>query len=126
MPNAWIYLDGKRVGRSPAPRLTDLAVGPHALRVTHEAYRDFVHFVSVGFGETATVEVKLTAYPVRAEQMRLVEYTDRTLTDRELPWYRRWWALTTFGAVLLAGGATTAALLFGRVSHHDAQLTVHP
>jgi hypothetical protein len=124
--NAWIYLDGKRVGRSPSPRITELSVGPHALRVTHEAYRDFVHFVNVGFGETTTVTVTLTAYPVRAEQMRLVEYTDRTLTDRELPWYRRWWALTTFGAVLLAGSATAAALLFQRSAHHDAQITVRP
>jgi hypothetical protein len=126
VPNAWIYLDGKRVGRSPSPRIDDLGVGPHALRVTHEAYRDFVHFINVGFGETTTVAVKLTAYPVHTEQMPLVEYTDRTLTDRELPWYRRWWALTAFGAVLLAGTATTAAILLQRSAHHDAQITVHP
>lgn len=127
VPNAWIYLDGKRVGRSPSPPITRVAVGTHALRVTHEAYRDFVRFVNVGFDRTTEVAVTLTAYPVRAEEMRLIEREQqRTLSSRELPWYRRWWALAAFGAVVLAGSATATALLLGRSVPHDAELRVRP
>jgi len=126
MPHAWIYVDGKRVASSPAPPIPGLAVGPHALRVTHEAYRDFVRFVNVDFGRSAKVTVSLTAYPVRAEQMRLVDGPSRTLGASELPWYRRWWALTALGVVVVAGSATTAALLFKRSAPHDAEVVIRP
>jgi hypothetical protein len=127
VPNAWIHLDGRRLARSPAGPLRDVSVGTHAVRVTHEAYRDFVRFVEVPFDGTVDVAVKLSAYPVRAEQMRLVGTADdsQPLTDRELPWYRRWWAMTAFGAVVLAGATTTAAIIARRTVPRDAEIVVH-
>jgi hypothetical protein len=125
VPNAWIYVDGKRVARSAARAIGGLAPGPHALRVTHEAYREFVRFVAVEFERTVRVDVKLSAFPVRAEEMKLsLADESRPLADRELPWYRRWWALSAFGAVLLAGAATTVGILARRSVSRDSEAVV--
>ena len=127
VPHAWIYLDGRRIAKSPAEPIKGVAVGTHALRVNHEAYRDFVRFVNVRFGETVDVEVKLSAYPVKAEEMRLVETGgDKPLADSELPWYRRWWALTTFGVVVLAATTTAVTLIARRSVSRDAEVVVRP
>lgn len=127
VPNAWIYLDGQRVARSPEGRLERLAVGTHALRVTHEAYRDFVRFVNVGFNETVQVRVKLSAFPVGAGSMKLVDRGEgKPLTDSELPWYRRWWVVAAFGAVVLGAATTTVALLVNRSVSADSEVVVRP
>ena len=125
VPNAWVYLDGRRAGRSPTARLEQVSVGTHALRVTHEAYRDFVRFVKVEFGQTLTEKVDLSAYPVAGGEMRLVDHTKpRPLTDSELPWYRRWWAVAGFGAVVLAATTTAVALLANRTISRDSEVVV--
>jgi hypothetical protein len=126
VPNAWIYLDGRRVARSPEGHLEGISVGTHALRVTQEAYRDFVRFVKVEFGKTARVRVKLSAFPVGTGEMRLVGDNPRPLTDSELPWYRRWWAVAGFGAVVLAATTTTVALLANRAISRDSEVVVRP
>jgi len=127
MANAWIYLDGQRVARSSAGLLDRVAVGTHALRVTHQAYRDYVRFVKVDFNQTATVEVKLSAFPIGTGEMRLVgQGPPRPLTDSELPWYRRWWAVAAFGAVVMAATTTTVALLVNRSVSVDSEVSVRP
>jgi hypothetical protein len=127
VPNAWIYLDGRRVARSESGHLPGIPVGTHALRVTHEAYRDFVRFVEIEFKEETRVKVELSAYPVKAEEMRLTdEDQGRTLTDDELPWYRRWWAVAAFGGVIFAAATTTAALLIKGTVDRDQELVVRP
>lgn len=125
--DAWIYLDGQRAGKSPSAPLENVSVGTHALRVTHEAYRDFVRFVKVEFGKTESVDVQLSAFPVRAEQMKLTgpEPTG-PLTDRELPWYRRWWAVAGVGAVIFAAATTTVAILASQSVSRDAEVVVRP
>ncbi len=125
IPNAWIYLDGRRIARSPADTLVDIPVGTHALRVTHEAYRDFVRFVKLPFEEEVAVEVALSAFPVKAEEMKLAGPGEGTpLADGDLPWYRRWWAVTSFGAVVLAAAATTVALLARGTVSRDSEIVV--
>lgn len=126
VPNAWIYLDGRRVARSPEGHLKGIPVGTHALRVTQEAYRDFVRFVKVEFGQTVKVRVELSAFPVGTGEMRLVGDKPRPLTDSELPWYRRWWAVAGFGAVVLAATTTTVALLVNRAISRDSEVVVRP
>jgi len=128
VPNAWIYLDGRRLAKSPVATLPGLSPGTHALRITHEAYRDFVRFVTVGFDETAQVQVKLSAYPVRSEEMRLTSTPDETrpLADHELPWYRRWWALTTFGVVVLAATTAVVTVVAKRPAPRDAEVWLRP
>ncbi|MCC6751898.1 MAG: PEGA domain-containing protein [Deltaproteobacteria bacterium] len=122
---AWIYVDGRRLGRSPAPPLSGLAVGPHALRVTHPSYRDFVRFVKVELDGSLRVDVTLSAFPVLAREMRLTRPKVRPLTSRELPWYRRWWAVAAFGAVVTAATATVIAVI-PRPVGRDAELVVRP
>jgi hypothetical protein len=60
---ASVFVDGVARGQSPLPPLA-LPVGTHALRVTHESYRDFVRFVDVGFGGRTRVAAELQKYPV--------------------------------------------------------------
>jgi hypothetical protein len=125
--NAWIYLNGQRKARSPAAPLTGIPVGTHALRVTHESYRDFVRFVKVGFGEEVKVDVALSAFPVRGGEMRMVDREgSRPLADHELPWYRRWWAVAGFGVVILAVTTATVAVLAGRSVGRDSEVVVSP
>jgi hypothetical protein len=110
---AAIYVDGKRLARSPAPTL-ELPVGTHALRVTHPEFRDFVRFVDVPFDRRTTVTVALQQFPVveRDLESRGGEAdADTVVTTGPAPWYRSWWAIAGFGAVLLTGAAITAAIV---------------
>jgi hypothetical protein len=59
---ATAYVDGVNAG--VCPLTMKLAVGTHAVRVTHPEYRDFVRFVEVPFENSAVVTVGLTQYPV--------------------------------------------------------------
>jgi hypothetical protein len=125
VPNAWIYLDGERIARSPAGIIKKIPVGTHALRVTHEAYRDFVRFVKIPFHEAVDVEVAMSAFPVKTGRMALDKgLAGRPLTDEELPWYRRWWVVATVGVAVLAATTTTMALLAGGDVPRDAEVVV--
>jgi len=117
---ASIFVDGELVSRSPVRPLT-LAVGPHALRVTHPEYRDFVRFVDVEFGDDARVAVDLRAYREVAGDIR------RTAVPGPLPagtgpgteptpWYRRWYTIAGGGALLLIGSAVAVGLASGGLS----------
>ena len=109
---ASIYVDGKRIGRSPTP-MVRLSVGPHALRVTHPEHRDYVRFVDIGFGAATPVEVALEPY---ASIESSVESTDKpkptgpvTYVDRAPAWYRRWWAVAGFAAVAVGAAVVVGA-----------------
>ena len=107
---AWIYVNGRRLGRSPTPPL-ELPVGTHALRVTHEDYRDFVRFVRVEFEQQGAVKVDLRALPIDKRRMNLASKDPRVLADHELPWYRRWWAVLGFGVAVAATTTVIIALI---------------
>jgi hypothetical protein len=120
---AWVYINGRRLGRSPTPAL-ELPVGTHALRVTHEDYRDFVRFVRVAFEQQETVKVDLKALPIDKRRMNLVPEGPRVLADNELPWYRRWWAVLGFGVAVAATTTVIVALLPKSVDA-DREVVVH-
>ncbi|PID38226.1 MAG: hypothetical protein CSB49_06690 [Proteobacteria bacterium] len=120
---SWVYLDGERVGRGPKLKLPKVSVGTHALRITHEAHRDYVRFVKIPFGRTAKVSAKLERIEAQATEMKLAGA--RPLTDAELPWYRRWWAVAAFGAVIVAA-TTTAVVLSPKGVDRDLTATVKP
>ena len=116
---ASIFVDGALMARSPA-RPMSLAVGSHALRVTHPEFRDFVRFVEVGFDTTARVAVDLRPYrPVagdirRTELPRAVSGPDPGVLPR--PWYRRWYTVAGGGALLLLTSAVVVGLASGGLS----------
>lgn len=120
---AWVYLDGERVGRGPKVKLDRVAAGTHALRITHDAHRDFVRFVRVDFGRQVKVAAQLERIEVQSRDMRLAGM--KPLTDAELPWYRRWWAVTTFGVILVAATTTVVALI-PKPTARDRTVTVQP
>ncbi len=127
VPNAWIYLNGQRLAQSPSGRLEDIAVGTHALRVTHPNYRDFVRFVEVKFKSETAVEASLSAFPINASEMKLLTHpSEGPLQNDELPWYRRWWAVTTFAGVVIAATTTTFAIIFSKPVKRDGEAFVHP
>jgi hypothetical protein len=114
---ASIYVDGKRLGKSPTP-IVKLAVGAHALRVTHPEHRDYVRFVDIAFATATPVEVKLEKF---AAVESAVESTDHpkptgpiTYVDRPARWYRQWWAVAGFAAV-----AVTTAVVIGASIDYD-------
>jgi hypothetical protein len=110
--NAVVYVDGQRVNRTPGKPLM-LSVGQHALRVTHEQYRDWVRFVDVKFDETVPLAVNLKAFPVITDEMRQKD-RPRPVGQREpLPWYRKWYTVAGVGVVLVVGTTILVAALSG-------------
>ena len=111
---ASIYIDGNRVARSPTGKLA-LAVGTHALRVTHPEFRDFVRFIDIAFDQETPVSIELQKFPIVASDMardgRPGSATDNVIYrgTEPTPWYRRWYAVTGFGAAVLV----TSAIVIG-------------
>lgn len=100
---ASIFIDGRRVGTAPSGPLP-VAVGTHALRVTHPEHRDYVRFVDVGYDEKVALDVKLA--PLGVVSGRLERNATSGEDDRggaAKPWYARWYVIT--GVAVLAGGA---------------------
>ena len=125
---ASIYVDGKRLGKSPTP-VVRLTVGAHALRVTHPEHRDYVRFVDIGFGIATPVDVQLEKF---AAVESSVESTAKpqpggpiTYVDRPPVWYRRWWAVAGFAAVAV-GGAVAVGAAIDHALDVDDQGTVGP
>jgi hypothetical protein len=117
---ASIFVDGELVARSPARPLV-LAVGSHALRVTHPESRDFVRFVDVEFAADARVAVDLRAYRAVAGDIRRNAVPRPPPADSgsgalPTPWYRRWYTIAGGGALLLVTSAVVVGLASGGLS----------
>lgn len=125
---ASIYIDGKRVAKSPSPPIR-MAVGAHALRVTHPEHRDYVRFVDIAFGTDLKIDLQLekfasiessvesTARPTPTGPVRYVDAAPR--------WYRQWWAVAGVAAIALGG----AMIIGGTIDHaidHNGKGTVEP
>ncbi len=125
---AIVYVDGRRLGATPlAP--TTVGVGAHALRVTHPDARDFVRFVDVAFEQTTAIDAELVRY---AAIDTAISATDPRPTtgrvrgvDRDPAWYRRWWAVAGFSAVVLGGAIVAGTALADDVAA-DGGGTVGP
>jgi len=126
--DAIIYVDGRRVGKSPSGPI-ELPVGAHALRVTHPEHRDYVRFVDIAFDADTPVDVDLVAY--RAIESELdaqgnpVVTPNTSYVDTPPPWYRRWWAVAGFSAVVLTGAVVVGVATAGGIDS-DASGTVKP
>jgi hypothetical protein len=116
---ASIFIDGHLVGRSPVRTLL-VAVGSHALRVTHPEYRDYVRFVEVDFDAVQRVGVDLRAYGEVAGDIHRTRLPpgDGAGPDsgRPVPWYRRWYTIAGGGALLLVTSAVVVGLTSGGLS----------
>ncbi len=125
---AVIYVDGRRVGTSPAPPVT-LPVGPHALRVTHPEHRDFVRFVDIGFDQQTPVAVELSPYGSVETELGATDPGQPRSRDRVVdvapPWHRRWWAIAGFGALALTGAVVIGVATADGIDF-DASGTVRP
>ena len=122
---ATIYVDGKKVGKSPQGPVS-LSVGTHALRVTHPEYRDFVRFVDVDFGRDNKIDVALHEYPVVSRELsgdgKHGAHGNVTYIDTPAPWYRKWWAIAAFTGVV----AVSAGVTFGIIADGVDADTVRP
>jgi hypothetical protein len=116
--NATVYIDGRKAAFAPGKPL-QLGVGTHALRVTHEQYRDFVRFVDVKFDETTELDVGLTAFPVVSDEMRQKGRPRPPGPVEPLPWYRKWWAVAGAGAILVIGTTVLVVALSGGLDVDD-------
>jgi hypothetical protein len=109
---ATIYVDGKKVGKSPSGPI-QLSVGTHALRVTHPEYRDFVRFVDVGFQSDTAIDVALQQFPIVQSELTGdgTPAGNVTYIDKPAPWYRKWWAIAAFSGIVVVGAAATAGII---------------
>lgn len=109
---ATIYVDGKKVGKSPAAAIP-LAVGTHALRVTHPEYRDFVRFVDVAFQKDTRIGVALQGFPIVESEVKGSggPRSNVTVIETPAPWYKKWWAVATFSGIVLISAAATAGII---------------
>jgi hypothetical protein len=118
---ASIFVDGRLVARSPSRPLV-MAVGSHALRVTHPEFRDFVRFIEVGFDVTSRIPVDLRPYGEVSGDIRRNRRPGRldpTGPDpgvQPTPWHRRWYAIAGGGALLLVTTAVVVGLASGGLS----------
>jgi len=126
--DAVIYVDGRRVGKTPASPVP-LPVGSHALRVTHPEHRDYVRFVEVGFDKELPVAVELVPFDSIETELGNAGPGERkpnvTYVDRPTRWYRKWWAIAGFGAVALTGAVIIGVATADGVPF-DASGTVRP
>lgn len=117
---ATIFVDGARTTPDRSGEIP-LAVGTHAVRVTHPAYRDFVRFLDVRFATTTAVPVALQQFPVVARDLRGDPVSrDRVIVDPP-PWWRRWYVVAP-GAV---GLAVATAVVVGLVVRERRDLPCH-
>lgn len=122
---AKIYVDGRFVARAPAPPIV-VGVGTHALRVTHEQYRDFVRFVDVAFDETTQIPVELKAFPIVSDEIRaegggvpLGPPPRREVPVEPTPWYREPWAVAAFGGAVLLTTTLLVVATTGGIDFDD-------
>lgn len=108
---AQLLVDGAPVALAPGAPLS-LPCGTHSLRVTHPAYRDFLRFVTVEYGQTTPIDVELSRYPVDEGELRAREAARKPSPPALAapPWYRGWWVVGLASAVLLSVGAAVAAV----------------
>lgn len=109
---ATVHVNGSPVALSRAGDVA-LPVGTHAVRVTHPAYRDFVRFIDVPYGQTLEVPIAMQAYPIvqRDVHGRPVN-TDRIEYD-DPPVWRRWYVV----GPAAVGLAVLAGILVGHLAH---------
>lgn len=110
---AAVYLNGQAIGQTPlTPRR--VAVGTHAVRITHPEHRDFVRFVDITFDATTTVDAPLAPFAVVSSSVLQTpgEQAPTVITrETPAPWYRRWWAVAAAGVVLGAATGITVGIL---------------
>lgn len=125
---ASIYVDGKRLGRSPIP-MVRLPVGAHALRVTHPEHRDYVRFVDIGFGASTPVEIKLEKFDAVESSVESTARPGATgpikYVDSPPRWYRRWWAVAGLAVVAVGAGVAIGAAIDYNLDA-DGEGTVSP
>jgi len=132
VPGAAVFLNGKPLGKSPVKEV-GVQAGTHALRITHAEYHDFMRFVDVAFEKTTEIKITLKQYPIISEEMKqkarrrtgpVVVLPGQQVLYRPLPWYKRWWFVTSVGAAVLAATLTTVALSRRRHLDRDGSITL--
>jgi hypothetical protein len=109
---AEVIVDGHKAASAEGARVNlELPVGPHALRVTHPAYRDYLRFIDVAYDRTTIETIAMAAFPLTEGEMA-EKRRQAGVPARKPPWYRSWWALTITGVVL--AGATTGIVFAAR------------
>ncbi len=130
---ATIYVDGQRVGTSPAKPIP-LSVGTHALRITHPEFRDFVRFVSIDFDKSATVKADMLQFPIvssginpRTGKPNIPDPKSGIIYKgtQATPWYRKWYSVAGAAALVFLTSAVTVGLLADGIDA-DREKVVRP
>lgn len=130
---ATIYVDGQRMAKSPAAPIS-LAVGTHALRITHPEFRDFVRFINIKFDQRVKVKADMLQYPIVSSGMNQKSGPGNPNLGKgnviykgvqPTPWYRKWYVVAGAAALVLTASAVTVGLLVDSINA-DSEKTVEP
>jgi len=87
---ATVFLDDKRVGRTPLKKPLSLTIGKHIVKIRYPEYIDFQQEVII-----------------RKDLNQVVTANLKKIT---LPWYKKWWVWTVAGVVATSSLATILLL----------------
>ncbi len=105
-PDAKVFIGNKFVGKSPIRSpISDLKIGRHNIKITHDDFVDLVKTVEVRFQKTTTVNVTLVK-PQAKKKTPVVQDHGPLILDRPTPFYSKWWFWTGVGIGAAVLGAT--------------------
>lgn len=112
VPGATVLINGTKIQVPPSKEVA-LAVGTHAVTVTHPQFHNFVKFVDVEYGKTTEVQVSMKQYPIVQGDIHQQAGPRDTIIWDEPPLWRRWY-ITGPAIVVLAVGA---GIIAGAIAH---------
>lgn len=105
---AQVFVDGRRMAVAPVEAPLTLAVGTHALRITHPEYRDYVRFVDIGYAQQVDLGVDMRKLAIVSSEVAALGGPGGR-RDAATPWYGRWYVIAGVGAAVLAGSVAVWA-----------------
>ena len=124
LPGAEVYIDGKKVGRTPLKPLT-LREGTYELRITSPGYVEFRRKVSVRFRKATLVEVKMDRLP--KPEPRPVAKTPvptplpRPKPVRKRPFYEKPWFVGAAAVLVGVVGFAVGYSMGGDTVQYDVE-----
>lgn len=105
-PGADVYLEGSLLGKTPLALEKVLQPGQYSLRITSPHYADYIQPVVIEANHVTRVSADLIS--LDKARTGVTANRDSTIST---PLTKKWWFWTAVGAVAIAAGGTTAAVV---------------
>jgi hypothetical protein len=110
---AEVFVDDKKVGDTPLPRLiADLPVGKHTLVLRTKGFPEFKQELEVRFQKTTSLLVKFTDLgPATDAAAAAAARAAAGLGPARIPWYGQWWFIGATAVVAIGIGVAVGYAL---------------